>query len=323
MIRLPRFLTALCCLAAVSPALALELGDPAPPLKIAEWVKGKPVTLADGKGKNVYVVEFWATWCPPCVRGIPHLTELQKKYKDKGVVIIGVSIDEETRRTGAKVKPFVENMGDKMDYTVAMDDGGKTSEGYMEAFKVMGIPHAFIVDKAGKIAWHGFPAKMDKVLERVVAGKFDLADAKADEKAEKLMDEYLKTAHSSGDEKKCKEISDELLKVCKDSERLAQLALSIIKSDRIKYRDTDLANKAAKTANDLAAGKEVLPRAAYAVSLAEQGQKAEAAKHMAEAIKMCDTEDEAPLKAFFEAELEKWKPDGDSDKPAKDADDKP
>jgi thiol-disulfide isomerase/thioredoxin len=60
-----------------------------PPLKVAKWIKGKPVQRFE-PGK-VYVVEFWATWCGPCRRSIPHLTELAKKFKGK-VTFIGVSI---------------------------------------------------------------------------------------------------------------------------------------------------------------------------------------------------------------------------------------
>src|SRR6187401_1988056 len=136
-----------------------KLGQDAPPLKITSWIKGKPVDLAATKGKQVVVVEFWATWCGPCRTSIPHLTELQKKFKDQ-VVFIGLS-DE----TEAKVKPFVEKMGNKMDYVVALDDQRKTSAGYMGAFGVNGIPHAFIVDKAGKLVWHGHPMDdMESVL---------------------------------------------------------------------------------------------------------------------------------------------------------------
>ena len=153
---------------------AAELGDPAKPLDIKEWVKGNAVDLAAGKGKTIYVVEFWATWCGPCRSSIPHLTELQKQFKDKGVVFVGVS-DEKSD----VVKKFVEKMGDKMDYVVAID-AGKTSEGYMEAYGANGIPHAFVVDKEGRIAWEGHPMNgLDKVLDQIIDGKYDLTEAKA------------------------------------------------------------------------------------------------------------------------------------------------
>ena len=116
---------------------AAELGDPAAELKIAKWVKGEPVQISDGGEKQIYVVEFWATWCPPCRTSIPHLTEVQNRFKDKNVTIIGVTDEKES-----VVKPFVNDLGSKMDYRVAIDEGA-TSQGYMKAYGINGIPHAF------------------------------------------------------------------------------------------------------------------------------------------------------------------------------------
>ena len=187
-----RLTLALAALAvALSPTLpAAALGDPAAPLKIAEWVKGQPVKLDEGKGKTVYVVEFWATWCPPCRASIPHLTELQKKYKDKGVVFIGIS-DEKP----ATVKKFVEQMADKMDYRVAIDQDRKTSEGYMEAYDINGIPHAFIVDKEGRVVWNGHPmGGLEAALDQVLAGKLDLAKEKKRAAAQKKLERLYELA---------------------------------------------------------------------------------------------------------------------------------
>ena len=121
---------------------------------VAHWVKGEPVDVSSG----VHVVEFWATWCPPCLTSIPHLTALQEKYADRGVNIIGVSSEELDT-----VEPFVEKMGDKMAYTVAIDGG--ISKDYMEKYNIGGIPHAFVV-KDGEIVWHGHPmAKLEAAIE--------------------------------------------------------------------------------------------------------------------------------------------------------------
>src|SRR5206468_3746931 len=141
-----KIIVSLLAIAGALHANSAELGMSAPALHVGEWVKGQAVNLDQGKGKNIYVVEFWATWCPPCRASIPHLTELQKKFKDKGVTFIGIS-DE----TVSVVKPFVNKMGVKMEYTVAVDKDEKTSAAYMGAFGVGGIPHAFVVDKGGAI----------------------------------------------------------------------------------------------------------------------------------------------------------------------------
>jgi thiol-disulfide isomerase/thioredoxin len=167
------FLLLLAGLMAFAPAVvAGELGKAAPALKISEWIKGKPVELAEAKGKQVVVVEFWATWCGPCRTSIPHLTEMQKQFKGD-VVFVGVS-DEKSD----VVKKFVEKMGEKMDYVVALDEDRKTSAAYMEAFGVRGIPHAFVVDKAGNLVWHGHPmAELEDVLKEIIAGKYDVKKA--------------------------------------------------------------------------------------------------------------------------------------------------
>lgn len=203
-------------------SLGAELGDPAPALDIKEWIKGGPVDLAAGKGKTVHVVEFWATWCGPCRTSIPHLTELQKRFKDKGVVFVGVSNEKSD-----VVKKFVTKMGDKMDYAVAID-GGKTSEGYMEAFNINGIPHAFVVDKDGRIVWQGHPmAGLDTTLEKVVNGKYDLAAAKAEsakqaaaqEKemaAQKKLQKLAKLIGEGRDDAETKKLEDELVALDKE-----------------------------------------------------------------------------------------------------------
>ena len=145
-----------------APSRPSKLGDPAWPLTGLTWIKGGPVEFKPG---TVYVVEFWATWCPPCKKSIPHLTELQHKYKDKNLVIVGVS-DEETK----VVTPFVEQKGAEMDYVVAVDTSGKVVDGYMGAFQQDGIPTAFIVGTDGKLVWFGHPMVMDSILEKTLAG---------------------------------------------------------------------------------------------------------------------------------------------------------
>lgn len=191
-------------LAGGSFGLAAELGDPAPPLKIAEWVKGKPVDLTAVKGKQVVVVEFWATWCPPCRTSIPHLTQMQKKFTD--AIFVGVT-DEEA----PTVKKFVTKMGDQMDYVVAVDQDRKTSAGYMAAFGQGGIPHAFIVDQESRIVWHGHPMDgLDQALAEVLAGKLDLHKAKQRDGARQKLEAFYAAAGEGHDEAKIEKLGQEL-----------------------------------------------------------------------------------------------------------------
>lgn len=147
----------------------LSPGDPAPDLRLGEWVKGKPITsFQEGE---IYVVEFWATWCKPCINMMPHLSELQHKHKKDGVNVLAVSIWERDR---SKVAPKVEELGDKMDFRVVQDNqDGYMAQNWMRAAGRNGIPSTFVIGKDRTIAWIGHPARVDNVLKEVVAGTWD------------------------------------------------------------------------------------------------------------------------------------------------------
>ncbi|MBO4545532.1 MAG: TlpA family protein disulfide reductase, partial [Verrucomicrobia bacterium] len=181
---------------------AAKLGEKAKALTISEWVKGSAVDVTDGK--NVYVVEFWATWCGPCRNTIPHLTELQKKYKDQGVVFVGVSSEK-----AEDVKPFVQEMGDKMDYNVAVDKDDATDKAYMAAYGQGGIPCAFIINKESQVVWVGHPMEMEKPLQEVIEGKYDLQAALKLEEVRASVDEYGLLA--SKKDPKAAELADKIL----------------------------------------------------------------------------------------------------------------
>jgi thiol-disulfide isomerase/thioredoxin len=112
---------------------------------------------ADTAGKP-YILEFWATWCGPCRQSIPHLNQVYAKFKDRGLLIVGVS-DEEP----ALVKEFMKKL--PMNYAVAIDASGSLGT----AFGIRGIPHALVVDKTGKIVWEGHPMELeDSTIEKVL-----------------------------------------------------------------------------------------------------------------------------------------------------------
>ena len=147
------------------------MGDEAPEVAIAEYIQGEPVQIhpdedeeqedTEEEGERpIHVVEFWATWCPPCVVSIPHLTELQERYEEDNVVIVGV-----TNEDAEDVQPFVEDKGEEMAYTVAIDEENKTGRAYMEAAGVQGIPWAFVVDREGELVWHGHAMEVEAGIQ--------------------------------------------------------------------------------------------------------------------------------------------------------------
>lgn len=267
-------------------SVATEIGDPAPPIKAEEWIKGAPVDMKAGKGKNIYVVEFWATWCAPCRENIPHLTDLQKKYKDKGVVFVGVS-DE----SPSTVRPFVEGQGDRMGYTVMCDKANDTSRAYMQAFNVMGIPHAFIIEKNGRIAWHGYPGDpaMEKVIDEIIAGTFDMAAVKAAAAAGKQIDKYWELAvKDTNYSKELQKIGDKIIKdAAKDASILNEFAWMVLTDPEIKKRDLTMGLRAAQAAFDASQGQDPLVLDTYARALFLNGKKQEAISYQQRALELC------------------------------------
>jgi thiol-disulfide isomerase/thioredoxin len=224
---------------AQQPARLLDLmvGDSAPAIAVKKFVKGEEIRSFQ-KGQ-VYVVEYWATWCGPCRATIPHLTELQAKHGSK-VKFIGVSIWEKDQ---SLVEPFVTEMGDKMVYSIAMDDvpdgdkkgsNGKMAKAWMTAAARGGIPSAFIVDGNGKIAWIGHPmGGMDKVLDSILAGEFDLAKAAADYANSKEVkaaasQQALTRAIDSGDEKAAIALLDKMIEQDPKSANPAMTKFSVL-----------------------------------------------------------------------------------------------
>jgi thiol-disulfide isomerase/thioredoxin len=142
------------------------LGDKAPELNV-DFVKGDPVLIGDSAGEHVFVVEFWATWCGPCRYTAPHLSELQAKYRDQGLLVLGIS--DETKDI---VDPYLTEMGDKITYSIALDRARITASRYFEGFgRQENLPTAYVVDGNGRVAWIGTPLNpfMDTIIQSTLA----------------------------------------------------------------------------------------------------------------------------------------------------------
>ncbi|MGB9769086.1 MULTISPECIES: TlpA family protein disulfide reductase [Caldisericum] len=121
---------------------------------------GNVVKLSDLKGK-VVLLDFWATWCGPCRMTIPHVEAIYEKYKDKGVVVIGINLDQGDL---SKVQQFIKEQG--MKYLVVTDPNSQVAGLY----GVNSIPRFFIIDKNGKIAKMiiGYDPNMEDVLSKEI-----------------------------------------------------------------------------------------------------------------------------------------------------------
>lgn len=306
-----------CLLAVVGPAVAQDLtvGSDAPELHIAKWVKGDAVDLSKAKADEVYVVEFWATWCGPCLSSIPHMSEMQDHFKSKGVTFIGVS-DEKT----SVVEKFLNGGWDrKMRYTVAMDDDGKTNKAWMKAAGKGGIPTAFVV-KGGKIKWIGHPMsdleltvadlagdkEYAKELKELQAAKEAFGGALKDEDWKKalkaadsilamrpkdyqiLSQKYRILAAKIKDTAAATKVGHELVAKCDDAQVLNQVIWYMLTEDEFDdARDYKLAKKGAKKAMELTEHKNGSIIDTYARALADSGDLAGAIKWQKKAVEAC------------------------------------
>lgn len=162
-----------CAAGHANSAESLKIGSPAPSLDIEHWLSHKDGIAQFEKGK-VYVVEFWATWCGPCVASIPHLSELQKRHGDAITVI---SVSDEKPET---IETFLDREYGRTTfremtsrYWLATDPDGSVKKDYMQAADQHGIPTAFIVGKTGLVEWIGHPMRIDEPVARVLAETWD------------------------------------------------------------------------------------------------------------------------------------------------------
>ena len=109
-------------------------------------LSGSTVTLSKSRGR-VVVLDFWATWCPPCLMSIPELVDLQEKYRDSGLVVIGISLDDPGRVSDSDLLAFKEKL--KINYKVLRANYDVVKNYF--STENMSIPTMFIIDRKGRI----------------------------------------------------------------------------------------------------------------------------------------------------------------------------
>lgn len=166
---------------------SLGVGDPAPTLKIATWLRGEAITQCTPG--RVCVVEFWTTTCPHSKRAIQRLSELSQKFAGAGVRVIGVATAQ--KRGSVDVEPFLTKQGAALTYDIACDDGQATFDAWARASGRDGVPVVFVVTPQGLVAWIGPPnsRELEGVIERVASGRFDIQNAVQEEKRRRHVEE--------------------------------------------------------------------------------------------------------------------------------------
>ncbi|MFM7516905.1 MAG: peroxiredoxin family protein [Pirellula sp.] len=282
----------------------LTIGSDAPALDVEHWVQngeGKFSKVTKFEKGKVYIVEFWATWCGPCVASMPHIVETQAKYADKGVQI--VSISDEPKET---VEEFLDRKVPRSEkemtfrdltksYCLTTDPDGSSNESYMQAAGQNGIPCAFIVGKDGKIEWIGHPMSMDDPLKAVVEGKWD-RQAFADEfkeqqemealqmKVQKEVGSLLRTRDFKGAMAKFDELTGEI----KNPQMKLQFAMMKLQLHRVANSAKTEVVKTLKDALALASKDPAMSnQVAWTIwEMSEQGQIEKDKELFAEAAKV-------------------------------------
>jgi hypothetical protein len=282
-------------LAALGPlaGLAEELGDPAPPLVVKEWIKGSPVEIKPGT--NIFVVVIWGTKGSDTRAAITNLNEIQKKYKDQGVIVIGIC-DESAQR----IRNFVEQPDVHIDFAIGADTARRTTIAYMTGFKLRAIPRAFIVGKDARFLWHGSPLRgLNEVLGELVSGKYDFELAKKAD-AFRVQIEFYRNMVRRGDPGARAAGQSLIAAWTNDVRHLCDFAYVIIADTRNPGRDLKLAGQALDLAEKLAPTNTLRLLSTRAAFLVETGRPEQAIGMVKDAIAAAkDPKEKAALEPYL------------------------
>ena len=148
-----------------APAFRMPLlaAGPLAPSHVRSWLAGRPVSLDEHRGVPV-VLDFWGSWCDPCVHGRPAIAALARRYAHDGVVVYGISYREDPDHA----RRWLEKHGGAM-YPELRDEGGLVARTYL----VHGVPQMYLVGPDGRLRWHCFgcdnlPERLYPILDSVL-----------------------------------------------------------------------------------------------------------------------------------------------------------
>ena len=127
-------------------------------------VDGTKLSLPKDLLGKVVVIDFWATWCGPCVREVPHMKKVYAAYKDKGVEFVGISLD----RSKEPLMAFIKDRDLPWIHTYSGDPGGDPTA---KKYGIRGIPSIWVVGKDGKIASRNARGNLEETLDEALAAK--------------------------------------------------------------------------------------------------------------------------------------------------------
>lgn len=161
-------LTSIVELKSVSAQSAIKIGNDAPPINVTDWLKHKPISVE--LRNRMIVLEFWATWCGPCIQAVPHMNELQEKYDPNDVLFLSLTYEhvDKVNRTLNRI-PFSSAVAtDSSRATQIAYGDGKTG---LEAY-----PLSIVIDKENKIRWIGQPTELThSVIDEIYETNFEHA----------------------------------------------------------------------------------------------------------------------------------------------------